>query len=458
MKEDVEQFIVKGLIEDREYFRNVVNNLDADHFDETNKNIVNIIKGHFHKYDTIPTYDVMVTTLRGMRETMNKDLFADIVTGLKFIKKLEVGQDEWLLDETKNFVKNKAMEALLFRGAEYIEDPNDEKNDMGQIYKDMESIVSMSWDEDLGIEYGDLLQFDEVYDDLESISQRIPTGISALDDAIGGGIETNTSALYVACGGSGVGKTIFLQNIASNAIKANRNVIYLSFEITEKQLRKRIDGTFCEEDLSRIISMRAKVKEKIKDMYATGTVGRLFIKEYPTGSCNAIDIENYVSKLKMQKDFEPDLIVVDYLGIMKPMNSGKNSNSYERTKMVCEELRSLSGKLKVPVFSASQLNRSGYNGDNPGLDNISDSMGIAHTADLVISLVQPEELKEDNKIRFEVLKSRLSRTGDVGYFTIEYDHLKIINERESEEKQDSDIASMVKKHKEKKTIKSNGIK
>lgn len=378
--------------------------------------------------------------------------------------------------------------------------------------------------------------------------------------------------------------TLFLQNITANAIKANRNVVYLSFEITENNLRKRIDSTFSDLDIKNIVHNREKLRNKIKKLYETQEIGRLFIKEYPTGSCTVLDIENYLNKLKLQKNFVPDLVIVDYLGIMKPLATTKNTNSYERTKVVCEELRGLSGKYRIPFFSATQVNRclsldskvniegigdidigeikegdkiltntgyapvktvypitkqkcykiktksgkeiicsakhifptkegdktleqgldigdvlytkgykedeivsieevgyedtidieldnedrvfyannilthnSGYNTeDGPKLDNISDSMGIAHTCDLMISLSQPESLKEDNKIRFEVLKSRLSKTGDIGYFKIDYERLKIVNEESDTERNDK-LNDMLEKHKNKQA-KKGGIK
>jgi len=151
--------------------------------------------------------------------------------------------------------------------------------------------------------------------------------------------------------------------------------------------------------------------------------------------------------------------MVDYLGIMRPMVTlTKGSNSYERTKIVCEELRSLSGKLKIPFFSASQLNRDGTGKDSVGMDNIADSMGIAHTADLVLALTQPDELKEDDKIRFEILKSRISKTGDVGIFSIDYTTLKIINDEDGEEKREEHLKEILHSQKEKKKIKGSGIK
>jgi replicative DNA helicase len=454
--ENIQDFIVKGLLEDREYFRNVIGNITTDHFDDGRSDIIDMVKDYFKTYDNIPTYDVLKNTLRKNKDTLNRKKLEMIVNHLKKSKSLEMSDAKWLLDETKVFVRNKSVESLLFTGAEYVENNDKSGITIEGIHRSMQDIVGMTWDENLGIEFADTLQFDEVYDQLETITKRVPTGIRSLDDEIGGGIEINTSSLCVMCGSAGAGKSMFLQNIAVNAIKSGHNVVYLSFELVETQLRKRMDSTFSGIDITKLIKSREVLKEKITKMYETGDIGRMFIKEYPTGTCTILDIENYISKLKLQKDFVPDMIIVDYLGIMKPLDLGGQSNSYEKTKRVCEELRGYSGKIKVPIISASQLNRGGVAQESVGLDNIADSMGIAHTADLVLALTTTDQLKEDNKLRFEVLKSRLSRTGGVGYFQIDWDTLTIRNEDE-DTAQDEQLKEMLNRKKEKKA-KGSGIK
>lgn len=212
LDEQIQDFIIKGLIEDRNYFRNVIGNITPDHFDEGNKVIVKLIKNYFVKHSNVPTYDIIASNLRKLKDKLGEDTVVDIAKTLKGCKKIEVNNDdEWLLGETKEFVKTKAIEDLLIRGSEILENGSDDAK-VECIYTDMQDIVGMSWNDDLGIEYDDLVQFDEVYDILEDVADRIPTGIKSLDDAIGGGVETNTSSLYVAAGGAGMGKCCTFEN------------------------------------------------------------------------------------------------------------------------------------------------------------------------------------------------------------------------------------------------------
>jgi archaellum biogenesis ATPase FlaH len=230
--------------------------------------------------------------------------------------------------------------------------------------------------------------------------------------------------------------TLILGNIALNAVKHGKNVLYLTFEIDQKELRKRVDANFADFSVRNITQMREEVKNKVKNAKQKGNMGRFIIKEFPPASISSLDIESFLHTLNLKRQFKPDVIVLDYLGIMVPI-SKEHKNSYEKGKAVCEEIRCLSDRHKCPIITAAQTNRSGINQANVEMDNIADSMGIAHTADLIISLAQTEDLKENCQIKFEVIKSRISRTGAKGIVNIDYDKLKLINDDDEEDASDA---------------------
>jgi len=219
--------------------------------------------------------------------------------------------------------------------------------------------------------------------------------------------------------------TMILSNMAINSVCSGKNVLYITFEIDQNRIRQSIDSVFTDMSIKNILSLRQQVKQQIKQAKIDGKVGRFIIKEFPPASISALDVEGFVNTLKMKKGFVPDLMVLDYLGIMIPIAKGAN-NSYERGKQVCEEIRALSDRIKCPILSASQVNRAGFNSDTVEMDNIADSMGIAHTCDLIISLSQGEELKENNKMKFQIIKSRISKTGTTGIVDIDYEKLKVL--------------------------------
>jgi archaellum biogenesis ATPase FlaH len=439
LSENIQNFIVKGLVENKDYFRKVISNLQPEYFDELHAPMVKLVLKYYAKYQNVPTYDIIHNAL-SKSATLSDSQKKSVDGVIKTMRGIEVHGDDWLFDNTKDFVNSKAAEKVMWEGASML---NGEKpKDFSAILKMMQDAVSINWNVNLGIRYSDLIMFDILYERLSDTCQRMSTGNRKLDMVLKGGIPANFTFLGVIAGSAGLGKTLFLQNLAVNALKQGKNVLYITLEISEQELRKRFDSCVTGLSIENIIELRAEVRNRIKEIYEAGKTGEMFIKEYPPSSITAQDVETYISNLKLHEKFVPDLIVIDYLGIMRPMTNRKNANSYERTKEVCEEIRALSGRHKIPILSAAQLNRGGY-GDEAGLDNIADSMGVAHTADLVIGLTQSDTLKENDSVRYEILKSRISKTGPYGIIKVDYDKLKILDEDDEADADKAKIAKVI---------------
>jgi replicative DNA helicase len=289
----------------------------------------------------------------------------------------------------------------------------------------MNDIVSISWDDDLGLFYSDMLQFDQTFDLLSKNELRIPTGIIPLDEKIGGGVIKK--CLLVLVGESGIGKTLFLSNLAMNAVKSGKTVVYITFEIPRDQIFLRYTSAFSDIPIRTLIEHREEAKRRVKELYDSGKAGQFIIQEYPPGSFSALDVDNYLRELHLKKKITPDLIVIDYLGIMRPINTDMK-NSYERGKEVCENLRWLSYKYNCPVYSASQTVRSAYGQERVGKDDVSDSLGITMTADLMIGISRPPEFGDLPQLRGEIIKSRLSEEGASFIIPVDKQKLKLLNE------------------------------
>ena len=179
-------------------------------------------------------------------------------------------------------------------------------------------------------------------------------------------------------------------------------------------------------------------------------MGEFVIQDYPPGSVSALDIENYIREIKMKKNIDIDAIVIDYLGIMKPINSSVKG-LYERGKEVCENLRWLSYRFNCPVFSASQTNRAAYGEERVGMNDVSDSLGISMTADLMIGITHPPEMRDLPQLRVEIIKSRFSETGTSFILPVDRDKLKLLSENvtESEMKDAKIIRDLNEKRKQK---------
>ena len=134
----------------------------------------------------------------------------------------------------------------------------------------------------------------------------------------------------------------------------------------------------------------------------------MIVKEYPTATANVNHFRHLLDELKLKKNFQPNVIFIDYLNICSSarFKQGGNVNSYMYIKSIAEELRGLAVERDVPIFTATQTNRTGFASNDFGLEDTSESFGLPATADLMFGLIATEELDEQNQIMVKQLKNR----------------------------------------------------
>jgi replicative DNA helicase len=242
------------------------------------------------------------------------------------------------------------------------------------------------------------------FDQYSNRETKYPFGLKFLDDNTSGGSEKGTLTLFVA--GAGGGKSIALVNVAAHQMLLGKNVLYITLEMAEAKISERIDAKLLgipiwqvpkqakQEYLTRI----GKIQQK--------TIGDIVIRQFPTSAASVLDFRHLIHELKLKQDWEPDILIVDYLGICADARTGKADNTYTKLKHISEDIRGLAIEMKIPAFSAAQVNRSGYGNSSVDMSNLAESMALAHTADAIISIYQNEELEEGNQALLMFLKNR----------------------------------------------------
>jgi hypothetical protein len=151
-----------------------------------------------------------------------------------------------------------------------------------------------------------------------------------------------------------------------------------------------------------------------------------------------IHFKRLLDELKLKKKFTPDIIYIDYINICSSARykAGATHNSYTIIKAIAEELRGLAVIADVPIVTATQVNRSGWNNTDIGLENTSESFGLPATADLMFALVTTEELERLNQMMVVQLKNRYNDLVSNRRFVVGVDRpkMKLYNtEQESQE-------------------------
>lgn len=352
---------------------------------------------YFEKYKTFPTLPLLISIVKDdLRETNNAVLKEQVVEYLSRMRTLpDMGDLAYVKEKSLDFCRKQAMREALEKSVELIgTDQYDAVVDL------MKKAVSVGIAASVGHDF---------FEDADARFVKInrapcPTGIEQLDEKtiLNGGL--GRGELGVITAPTGVGKSHYLVLMGANALKVGKNVVHYTLELTETAVGIRYDSCLTGIQSSEIQDSKEQVLNAYKDM----DLGRLIIKEYPTGSASVATIRNHLEKLAL-RGFVPSLIIIDYADIMR---SSREMDALRlELKLVYEDLRNLAMEKNIPIWTASQSNKEGSGSDIVGLENMSESYGKAMVADVVISLSRKPAEKATGMGRLFVAKNRAGRDG-----------------------------------------------
>lgn len=222
---------------------------------------------------------------------------------------------------------------------------------------------------------------------------------------------------------TGVGKSLFMCHSAAANLMAGLNVLYITMEMAEERIAERIDANIMNLSTDEIKMLPKDSFDKKIQTMKNKTNGKLIIKEYPTACAGSANFRHLLNELKIKRKFVPHVIYIDYLNICMSsrLKTGNGVNSYTYIKAIAEELRGLAVEYNVPIVTATQTTRGGFNNSNIGLEDTSESFGLPATADLMFALISTEELEQLNQIMVKQLKNRYSDPNKYKRFVVGID-------------------------------------
>tara|TARA_R100001594_G_scaffold18006_1_gene36195 strand:+ start:361 stop:1668 length:1308 start_codon:yes stop_codon:yes gene_type:complete len=402
-----ENILIYKSLTDSGYLASIADFVKPEYFkNKSIASIFNIIKDFSEKRNKLPTTTEIKSYLVSDEQ---KESFKELVKSFTDIDN-SLDKDE-LYDNTEQFLKEKAVYHTMLNVAE---DVSNGKVDTSVVLDKFEKSCNINLVTDLGLDfYGDV---DKLIDDLNSVERYIPSKWEWLDNCLGGGFLEAGKALYVFAGETNIGKSIFLGNIASNIAEEGKNVLLVTLEMSELLYARRICSNVTKIPMKELAQNSASIKHGMSQQG-----GKIFIKEFPPATITVNQLKAFVKKFEEQ-GIKLDAIVLDYLNLM---HSTVGNNSYERIKHVTEQVRAMSYLFNCPIISATQLNRAGFDTDNPDLATISESIGLAATADAIISIFQNEEDRGIGVIRLGMMKNRYGPRGNTQAMRIDYSTLTI---------------------------------
>lgn len=387
------------------------------------KAICTWIHRYYKAQKDTPTKDVLLQEAQDYVNKYNlppKDYYA-IEDKIKSIYYLEESSDtEFFKQKAIDFVRQTEWKRALARGGDCFK-----KGNFSDAVEAFKKVLSIGSETNLGI---DLSETDgnkilDAIKDSYDPNKMIKTGIDQLDEALGGGLVKNSLSLFAAT--SGGGKSKFLSFLTKECLKRNKRVIYISLELTEEETMQNILTSMTAMSLGELMKdeNRERFNESLK-RFRTLYSDNVVVKFYKPNAITADTIHNFIQKVinvKKSKgvlDWRPDIIILDYMDKMLPVERVKNANIYETGANVASDCKNLAITFECPVVTGSQVGRSAWNitGDEVvSIASVAESAAKIHLCHNFVSFNQNPNEKELGKSRFYVGKARSGRTGKMIY-------------------------------------------
>jgi len=418
---NIEKTILANLISNEQYARKVLPFLKPEYFQDNNESIVfEEISKFAIKYSKLPTSISLQVELDN-RKDLNEQTYKDI-TSLVETLQAEPVDEQWLLDTTETFCKDKAVYNAVIDGISIIEG-RDKKRKPDALPSLLTDALAVSFDNRVGHDY--FKDAEARFEYYHKKEERIPFDLEFFNKITKGGLPQKT--LNIALAGTGVGKSLFMCHMAANCLNQGRNVLYITLEMAEERIAERIDANLMNISMDDLHDLPKKMYEDKMERVYNKTQGKLIIKEYPTASAHTNHFRALIQELAIKKSFKPEIIFVDYLNICASsrFRNGTNINSYTMIKSIAEELRGLAVENNLPIVSATQTTRSGFVSTDIGLEDTSESFGLPATADFMFALISTEEMEELNQITVKQLKNRYNDPSTNKRFVLGIDRSKM---------------------------------
>jgi len=384
--------IITSLLVEQKFLQTICDILKPVYFDsDANKWLVGTIIAYFLEYKTSPTLDVMKVKIDSMTGMTNDIMQVSVIDNLKESWRNREATDlKFVQEQAIEFCRNQVIKQAIMDSVDLLE-----HGQYDQIKKIVDEAMKAGSDRDLGHVY------------IEGIEERltksardtIRTGWDPVDEVMDGGLGKGELGIVVAP--AGIGKTWCLQNIGASAVKDGLNVVHYTLELNQNYVGLRYDTVFSGITTASIKYYQDEIKKKIEQLKGT-----LLIKYFPTKSATVQTLSSHLKQIELS-GVDIDLVIVDYADILRGIGTEKR----HVLENIYEDLRGLAGEVEVPIWTASQANRSALEEEIIDATKVAEAYSKVMISDFVISISRKVEDKIANTGRFHVIKNRFGIDG-----------------------------------------------
>lgn len=425
---ELQQLYLEFLLADKDLFVRCNAILESSYFDRQFRDTVDFVKKHADEYHDVPMLE-QVKGVAGIEIADVKD-------------KLTTEHKNWFMDNFEQFCRHKALEAAILASADKLEN-----KEYGTVEGIIKAATEIGLAKDFGTNY-----WDDPAGRIQSIKDnrgQNTTGWETFDRVLYGGF--NPGELNIFAGGSGSGKSLFMQNLALNWSLQGKNVVYISLELSEELCAMRLDAMLTGMSTKDVMKNSGDVELRVK--MASKKAGRLQVIQMKNGS-TINDIKAYLREYQIQHNLHVDALLVDYLDLMMPITVKVNpSDQFIKDKFVSEELRNLATELGILFVTASQLNRSAVDEIEFDHSHIAGGISKINTADNLIGIFSSRAMRERGRVQIQFMKTRSSSgVGSKLDLKFNMDSLKIEDLDPDDQEDEGAVTSIYQKLKTKSSV------
>ena len=401
-------------------------------YDNPEIRLAHEIRAEFRKkYSKAPTSSQMkqICKLKSLQEQLTDEK----IDALYEINLSEYDTD-WMESTAEAWIEYKTLDSSVIDLVSYLKTTKISADNVKDVVQTAKSLIADRNNVDFKFDEGS--DFFDPASHRQRVSERFSTGYNYLDTVLGGGYSPKT--LIAFAGIPKVGKSMWLCNLACAGIRQGNNVAYISLEMAEAKIIKRLACNLLNipsKDYNTLSEDSSYIKKRFGNIAsdALSIPGQLRVKEFPTSTASVTDIENWLKRMEERRGIKFNLVFIDYVGIMRNSRNPNSENSYMKIKQIAEDLRAMAMRNGWCIITASQFNRGAYNTNDVVLEQIAESAALIHTVDGLFGIIQDEIMYMNSEYLLKTLANR-----EEGFknskkrFTISYDFMRITEDLNSE--------------------------
>ncbi len=382
-----------------------------------------LAKKFFDKFKQAPSKDQL--KLLAQNSVKGKDI-SDNLIDLIFDSNMKEYDDEWLQRTAESWIKWRSFDGSLLDGIEFIKSSKVNPDNVDSIINKFKELIidrnRINFDKDLG------LDFFNPADHYQNPEDKIASGKNFVDNVTSGGYDKCSLVCYA--GEQNIGKSIWLANDASNFVRMGCNTAFITAEMKASKVIKRIGANLLDITMTEYDKYSSDANYISRKLQHVGTgvmpPGKLFVKKFPTSQATVLDIENYLRDVEETVGIKLNAVVIDYINILSNYRNPNGDNTYMKIKQIAEDLRGMADRNNWLIITATQIKRSGYDSSDISMDDIAESAGLSHTADMIYGIIQDAVMHSNFEYWLKILKIRDGEgKGSKCRFDINYDYMRL---------------------------------